>query len=190
MADQKSIVPTLEDIARAEALDVQRREEQKKAYLDGQVKILAAVPERFLTMAKQVRDGVNRFNGAAKLPRALSYTETAAVTTRDPNPAADFLVEVRRDPNVAILALRQMRRLRLPDALIIDGEGRVGVEGKQERFHVRIDGLWKDKQLVWRIMSEGKQVDTPIDELPERLVAVVATGEISRLWVTAPFMGR
>ena len=42
--------------------------------------------------------------------------------------------------------------------------------------------------MTFRITSGGKQVDTPIDEIGERLVAVVATSELSRLWTAAPFI--
>ena len=77
-----------------------------------------------------------------------------------------------------------------PGAIIIEGEGSVGPQPKQERFKLRIDGLYKGDELRWRIMSDGQEIDTPIDELPERLVAVVATGELSRLWKMAPFVDK
>ena len=180
--------PTLEDLARAEAEQIQKRDEQRKKYLEHQEKLLKDLPARFFQLARQVREGVQRFNGAAKLEKMLAYTETAAVTVRDPNPAADFVVEVKRDPNWFYLALRQMRRLQLPDAFAIEGEGSTGPEGRKERFRVRIDGQYREDVLVWRITSDYKPVDTPIDEIAERLVAVVATGELSRLWQSAPFV--
>ena len=148
------------------------------------------MPERFFTMARQVREGVARFNGAARLQKVLNYMESPAVTTRDPNPARDFLVEIRRDPNHCLFAMRQLWRLGQDDALIIEGEGRVGREPNVQRFKLRIDGRVRDGQLGWRITSDGKEVDTPIDEIGERLVAVVATGELSRLWTSAPFLDK
>jgi hypothetical protein len=187
MADK---VPTLEDLARAEAQQVAQREALKKLYHQQQAQLLVEFPPRFFTLARQVREGVARFNGAAKLERDLVYSETPSVTVRDPNPSADFIVGVKRDPNHFSLALRQMRRLRLPDALIVEGEGQVGHAPSVIRFKLRIDGLYKKDVLRWRIMSDGKEVDTSIDELADRLVAVVATGELTRLWTMAPFVER
>ena len=180
--------PTLEDLARAEAEQLQKRDIQRKKYLEYQEKLLKDLPARFFTLARQVREGVQRFNGAAKLEKIITYHETAAVTVRDPNPAADFVVEVKREPNWFYLALRQMRRLSLPDAFAIEGEGSTGPDGRKESFRLRIDGQYKDDVLIWRITSDYKPVDTSIDEIADRLVAVAATGELSRLWTMAPFV--
>src|SRR4051794_25259052 len=90
--------PTLEELARAEEQAAAQRAKNKQLYQEQQKKLRTLVPERYFTMARQVRDGVGRFNGAAKLERLLNYTETTAVTVRDKSTEADFYVEVRRDP--------------------------------------------------------------------------------------------
>src|SRR5437762_619452 len=71
---------TLEDLARAEAAAAEQRVAKKQAYLDGQKKLQTLTPERFYTFARQLKEGVTRFNGAAKLERILKYTESTAVT--------------------------------------------------------------------------------------------------------------
>lgn len=179
---------TLEELARAEAAENERRARLKKVHAENQERLRTEVPKRFHTLAKQVRDGIARFNGAAKLERVIEYTETAALTTRSSAPGEDLHLEVKRDPNWFTLALHAMWRLRLPDALVIVGEGSVGTAPQSERFHLRIEGVFSDRELRWRVTSDGREVDTPIDEIADRLVSVVATGEIARLWTVAPFL--
>ena len=178
---------TLEDLARAEAVADEQRIAKKKAYLEGQKKLQTLMPERFYTFARQLKDGVTRFNGAAKLERILQYTETTGVTIHDPNPHGDLVVEVRRDPNSISVALRELWRLHADDAYSIEAEGVLGRPPDVDRLQLRIQGVFQGEELRWRITSEGKQVDTPIDELPDRIVAAVATGELARLWTAAPF---
>lgn len=179
---------TLEELARAEAAENDRRARLKKLHAENQERLRTEAPKRFYTLAKQVRDGVARFNGAAKLERVIEYTETAALTTRSVSPGEDLHLEVKREGNRFTLALHSMWRLRLPDALVIAGEGSVGVEPQTERFRLRIEGVFHEQELRWRITSDGHEVDTPIDEIADRLVSVVATGEIARLWTVAPFL--
>ena len=179
---------TLEDLARAEAALIEKRAAQKKAFLDGQKRLETLTPERFFTMAKQLKEGVARYNGAAKLERELRYTETTSVTIRDTNRVGDYVCEVRRDPDVITVSLRTLWRLHAEDAFVIMVEGALGPPPDVDRVRLRINGVFKQDTLGWRITDEGKVVDTPIDELPDRIVAAVATREVTRLWATAPFL--
>lgn len=186
MADKQV---TLEDLARAEAATAELQAARKRAYREGQKQLLVETPQRFLRMARQLQQGVERFNGAARLARPLLYLDSAAVGAPELRPGADLVVEVRREPSWMVLALRSMWRLMADDALVIEADGSLGIAPQLDRVALRIQGVFRGEQLAWRVTSAGQPVDTPIDELPERMVAAVATGELSRLWVKAPFLG-
>lgn len=179
---------TLEDLARAEAAMQEQRAAQKRAYAEGQKKLQTLTPERFHQMARQLKEGVTRYNGAARLERDLAYSETTSVTIKDANRAADYVCEVRRDPDWIRVALRTLWRLHADDAFIIEVEGLLGRAPDTDPVKLRIQGVWKDGEASWRITNEGARLDTPIDELPDRIVAAVATSEVTRLWTTAPFV--
>jgi hypothetical protein len=180
--------PTLEELARTEAEALKRREQARQDYADGQKKIALEVPERFLTLAKQVREGVHRFNTAAPIERPVTYSESAAVTTRDPNTRGDFSFEVKRAPNQVVVALRQMTGTR-SEAFVIDGIGNVGMPPMVDRFRLRVDALYKEGGFKWRMSCEGRPLDITVDELGDRLVMVIVTAQIARLWNVAPWVG-
>ena len=181
---------TLEDLARAEAREVAKREENARLYTAGQTRLRSEMPARFFTFARQLREGVARYNGAAKLEHPLEYSETAAVATRDTNHEGDFYVEVKRKPNSVGVALRNMHRIRGQDTFVIEGSGEAGPPSAQDKFRLRVEGVFKGTELIWRINCDGRLVDTPLDELADRLIAVVATGELTRVWTMAPFVER
>jgi hypothetical protein len=177
---------SLEDLARAEAAQLAARETARTAYLEGQKRLMVEVPARFLTLARQLKDAVSRFNAAATLPRPVAYAESAAVTTRDPNPERDFTVEVRRDPHRVTLSLRSMNRMMGPPAFLIEGFGIVGVAPTSERFLLRVEGIPRDGAIGWRVSSDHRTVEVAIDQLADRLVGVIATGELERMFLSAP----
>jgi hypothetical protein len=123
---------------------------------------------------------VTRWNKAAVLPRTMYYAPSAAVSRRSLDPNHDLVVEVRRDPAHLVLALRRMNRTGRPDALMIEGAGAVGVHEKRERFDVRLEPLPTEK-TSWRLTISGQKFDGVVDELPERLVAAIGTGELKHL---------
>jgi hypothetical protein len=173
---------SLEDIARAEAAAAAEAQARGEAYREAQKRLLAEVPVRFFALARGLRDGVARFNGAAATDRPIAYRESAAVTTREPDPNRDFNLEIRRDPSSFVLTLDAMSRPHGPDALLIQGRGVLGVPPKTERFLLRVEGLPRDGDIDWRVSCDFRTVEAPLDELPDRLVAVVATGELDRLY--------
>jgi hypothetical protein len=182
MAD-KPVPLTIEDLARAEALMLKQREQGHIDYMEGQKQLTTAVPERFFVLVKQLRDAVKRFNTAAPVERLVQYWESPAVTTHDPSFGnSDYTVEVKRKPNHASLSLRNMARGARPDAFLIEGEGEVGLTPM-------VDATWRDGAPNWRITSDFKKVDCPIDELADRLIIAIVTGEHTRLWGSAPWMG-
>src|SRR5437762_3369618 len=77
MADPQKPM-TLEDLARMEADALKKREQSKLDRVEGEKKIVVAMPERFFSLAKQLREGVRRFNTAAPIERPLQYNESAA----------------------------------------------------------------------------------------------------------------
>ena len=188
MADKP--VVSLEDLARAEAQALAAREAQKQAYLDGQKRLLLEVPALFFAMAKQLREGADRFNGAARLETVVKYRESAAVTTRDANLNADFVVELERGKNALTFLIRNMARVGKPDSLVVEAFGAVGVEPKRDRFNLRIEGQVTNGAVGWRVTCDYQPVDTTVEELPDRMVALIATGEMTRLWKTPPFAAK
>jgi hypothetical protein len=160
---------TLEDLARIEAEALKRREQAKIDRIEGDKKIVEIMPERFLTLARQIRDGVRRFNTAAAIERPLSYEESAAVTTRETNHNSDFWCTVRRAPNEATMALRNMSRAGKPDSYMIEGNGTIGLPPMNDRFLMRVDGAWKGGEMLYRITCDHKKLDTDIEELGDRL---------------------
>ena len=185
---------TLEDLARAEAAALKQREQARIAYAEAQRRLVKEMPERFFALAKGIREGVQRFNEVAYKEsgpqgRMIKYEETVAVTTRDKNLGSDFVVEARRDPNRLTLALRSMWRPNRPDAFVIEGQGVLGIAPQQDAFAIRIDGIGKpDGDILYRATCNFHPIDTPLDELPERMVMVIVTGELSRLWNRPPWM--
>jgi hypothetical protein len=189
MADKPAPM-TIEDLARAEAQMLKQREQAHADFLEGEKQLATAVPERFFQLVRQLRDGVRRFNTAAAVERLVQYWESPAVTTRDPSFGnADYTVEVKRKPNQVTLSLRNMARGARPDAFLIEGKGEVGLTPMVDRFLLRVDASWKDGAPLWRITSDFKKVDCPVDELAERIIIVIVTGEHTRLWGSAPWMG-
>jgi hypothetical protein len=184
---------TLEELARAEAQALKNREKLRLAFAEAQKKLVTVMPDRFLAIARQVRDGVRRYNEVAYKEggpeqRVVSYDESVAVTTRDPNLGSEFNLEIRRAPNKLSLVLRSMWRPNRPDTYIISGKGTLGIAPNAAPFEIRIDGLNKiDGEIYFRTVCNTMPVDTPIDELPDRLVMVVVTGQLSRLWIRPPW---
>ncbi|MSP61632.1 MAG: hypothetical protein EXR72_15120 [Myxococcales bacterium] len=180
--------PTLEDLAKLEADSLKKREQARKDYMEGQTKLSAEVPERFFVLAKQIREGVRRFNGAAPIQRPVQYTESPAVTTRDSNLNGDFSLEVKRNPNQVVVSLRSMGGSKA-ESFIIEAYGSVGVAPMVDRFRLRVDGIWKESGVLWRMACDKKALDITVDELGERIVMVIVTGQITRLWNVAPWVG-
>jgi len=181
---------TLEDLARAEAAALKKREQAKVDYLEGQKRLVAELPQRFFAIAAAVRDGVKRFNNAAEIERPVSYMESPAVTTRDStNLAGDLYFEVKRKPNEILVALRPMTRAGKPDAYLIEGQGTVGLPPMNDRFALRIDAVIAGKETRYKITCAKQNVDTPIEELPDRIVMVIVTGQLTRFWTVPPWAG-
>lgn len=180
--------PTLEELAQIEADALKKRERAREDYAEGQKKLALEIPERFLILAKQAREGVRRFNSAAPIQRPVQYTESAAVTTRDPNLNGDFSFEVKRSGNQVVASLRAMGGSR-SNAYIIEASGFVGVAPMVDHFKMRVDALYKGGELLWRMSCDKKPLDITVDELGDRLVMVIVTGQITRLWNVAPWVG-
>ena len=184
---------TLEDLARAEAAALRERDRAKLTYEDAQRQLALEMPQHFFALASGVRDGVNRFNAAVRQeeeprPLGVHYEESVGVTKRSSNLSTDFNFEVRRGPHGMQLFLRSMWRPGRSDALIIEGQGSVGVKPEEKRFRLRIDGLANAQgELSYRVLCDGRLVDTPLAELADRIVMVVVTGQLSRLWIKPPW---
>jgi hypothetical protein len=171
----------LEELARFEARALAEHEAKRRAWAAAQERFVAEVPERFHALAKELRRSVERWNRAAQVPRPARYEESAAVTSGERAPWADLHLEVRRDPSRLSLALREMQRHGRPPALIIDGTLATGYAPDGERTSLRIEPFDDHGRTAWRVGAGGARLDVAIDELPERLVAAVVTGDARRL---------
>lgn len=184
---------TLEDLARAEAAALRERDRARLTYEEAQQKLTRELPERFFDLARGVREGVGRFNEAVRQenpprPHAIHYEESVGVTTRSSNLSTDFNFSARRAPNWMQLFLRSMWRPGRSDALIIEGQGSVGVKPEEKRFNLRVDGIVNAQgEVHYRALCDGKSIDTPLEELADRIVMVVVTGQLSRLWIKPPW---
>jgi hypothetical protein len=184
---------TLEDLARAEAAALRERERMRLTYEEAQQQLLRELPERFFNLARGVREGVSRFNEAVRQERepgmrSVHYEESVGVTTRSANLSTDFHFEVRRAPNKMMVLLRSMWRPGRSDALLIEGQGSVGVAPEEKHFKLRIDGMVSAQgELSYRSICDGRPLDTPLDELADRMVMVMVTGQLSRLWIKPPW---
>ncbi|HEX2572081.1 MAG TPA: hypothetical protein VH877_21230 [Polyangia bacterium] len=184
---------TLEDLARAEAASLRERTRAKLSYEEAQRQLAIEVPQRFFELASGAREGVSRFNAALReetepRPTAAHYQESVGVTTRSTNLSTDFNFEVRRAPHWMQLFMRSMWRPGKSDSVIIEGQGSVGFKPEEKRFQLRIDGVVNAQgELSYRALCDGQIVDTPIAELGERIVMVVVTGQLSRLWIKPPW---
>jgi hypothetical protein len=107
------------------------------------------------------------------------------VTLGERDPDRDLVVELRRDPHRLTVALRALERGLGPPALIIEGDGAVGAPPKREPFRLRVEGLPKDGAIVYRTTRDGALLSlgdaATLEPLAERLVALIATGELERL---------
>jgi hypothetical protein len=187
MADKPQ---TLEDLARIEAAALKKRDQARLDYIEGQKRLITELPQRFFLLAQQVREGVKRFNNAAPIERPVSYIESPAVTTKDAsNMAGDFWFEVKRKPNELLVALRSMTRAGKPDSYIIEGQGTVGLAPMNDRFALRVDALIVGKEIKYKTVCARYKLDSDIDELGDRLVMVIVTSQITRLWNNAPWAG-
>lgn len=187
---------TLEDLARAEAASLRERDRARLTYEEAQQQLVRELPEHFFELARGVREGAKRFNEAVRQenpprPHAVHYEESVGVTTRSSDLSTDFNFLVRRPPNGLQLFLRSMWRSGRSDALIIDGQGSVGVKPEEKRFQLRIDGQVNAQgELSYRSLCDGQLIDTPLDQLADRIVMVVVTGQLSRLWIKPPWTER
>ncbi len=179
-------VTTLEELARAEAAAIKKREQAKVDYIDGQKRLVTELPEKFLALAAQAREGVKRFNNAAEIEHPVSYMESPSVTTRETT-RGDLWFEIKRKPNEVLVALRAMTRAGKPDAFIIEGNGTVGLAPMNDRFMLRIDAVIAGKETRYKIVCAKHRVDVPIEELGDRLVMVIVTSQLTRMWNTPPW---
>lgn len=175
MAQQKR--ETLEDVAKREVREEADRQQAAKDWLANSERVAKEVPEKFFTLAKQLRECVHRFNSAALPGRRLTWNESAAVATKETNLNADFNVSFARKDAEFMLLLSAMTRSGRPDVYLITGEGKV----KDTSFSLRIEGRVDGKHVVYRITQDYQPIEIPIDELAERIVMTVVKGDVSQL---------
>lgn len=184
---------TLEDLARGEAAELKKREQSRKAYTEAQKRLVTELPARFMELGRAVRDGVRRFNDTAykesgNLVRGVRYEESVAMTARDPNLGGEVYFRIARAPNSLTMTLRTMTRAGKCDAYVMDGRGSVGVPPTEQGFVIRIEALVRASgDITYRATCNGDKIDTPLEDMPDHLVALVVTGQLSRLWIVPPW---
>jgi hypothetical protein len=170
---------TLEEFAKREADAERERDEARANFVASRELLSKEVPERFFTLAMELRDAVRRFNSAALDEKKLTWSESSALAARDPNLQADFSLEFgRKGANVQV-ALNAMSRSGGPDVFLIEATGQL----KDDRFMVRVEG-WaeKNKKITYRITVNFKRVEFPIDELAERLVMACVKSDFAVIY--------
>ncbi len=170
MADKRD---TLEELARREADALKEREETRvRARLSAE-RLAREVPERFFTLARELREAVHRFNGAADPQLRLSWRESAALAARDPNLNADFNLSFGRTGVEVVVSLNAMSRSGRPDAYLIEASAKL----RDDSFLLRGEGFVDGKEVGYRISIDFKRMPWPIDELADRLVKAVVKND-------------
>lgn len=169
---------TLEDVAKREAREESERVKAAQDWIVNTERIAKEVPEKFFSIAKQLRECVHRFNSAALPGRRLLWNESAAVATKETNLNADFNVTLHRKDAEFMLLLSAMSRSGRPDVYIINGEGKL----KDQQFSLRIEGRMDKNNIGWKISWNYEPIDCPIDELAERVVMTIVKMDISQLY--------
>src|SRR5581483_206890 len=170
---------TLEEVAKREADTEREREEARAIFIVARELLSKEVPERFFTLAVELREAVKRFNSAAADDKKLTWSESSALAARDPNLQADFNLEFGRKQTMIQVALNAMSRSGGPDVFLIEASGQL----RDDRFLLRVEG-WaeKNKRITYRISVNFKRMTSPIEELAERLVMACVTSDFNVLY--------
>jgi hypothetical protein len=169
---------TVEELAKAEAAYDQELAHMREVSLANSGKLAEEVPKTFFEFCGMLRETVRRFNSAADPSRRLTWRESAALASRDPNLNADFNCELSRGELSVVVALNVMGRSGKPDVYIIEGTGRLG----PDRYLLRIEGfITKKGDVAYRIMVDFHRLECTLEELAERLVISVIKGEYKQV---------
>lgn len=170
---------TLEEVARREADAERERDEARANFVAAREQLSQEVPERFFTLAAELREAVRRFNSAAVDDKKLTWSESSALAARDKNLQADFSLEFgRKGANVQV-ALNAMSRSGGPDVFLIEASGQL----RDDRFLVRVEGwVEKTKKIGYRISVNFKRMSYPIEELAERLVMACVKSDVGLVY--------
>jgi hypothetical protein len=170
---------TLEEFARREADAEREREEARANFVASRELLSKEVPERFFTLALELREAVKRFNSAAADDKKLTWSESSALAARDKNLQADFSLEFGRKNTTIQVALNAMSRSGGPDVFLIEASGQL----RDDRFMLRVEG-WaeKSKKVTYRISVNFKRMSWPIEELAERLVLACVKSDFNVLY--------
>jgi hypothetical protein len=172
---------TLEEIAQREAEAERRAADARAMHLANAERIAKEVPERFLQLAKDVREHVARFNAVADPQKRLTWEESTALAARDPNLNADFHLTFGRPGADCTMALTAMSRSTGPDVYLIEISGKL----HEDSFLMRLEGAVlrgeKGPEIGWRIFLNLRRVERPLDELADRVVRAVVKADVSLL---------
>jgi hypothetical protein len=165
---------TVEAFAKREANEEREKAEARAAYARNAQRLAAEMPGHFFAFAGNLREAVKRFNENCDPEKRITWRESAALASRDPNPNADFNLTFSRAQNEVNVGLNAMGRSGKPPVFVVEVNGLV----KGETFMARIEGQIPDKDVVFRITVDFKKQDCTLKEFADRLVL----GVVKQAW--------
>jgi hypothetical protein len=171
---------TLEEIAREEAEEIAGRAARAAEYYAKAERLSKEMPQFFFTFAGWVRDTVKRFNDNADPNRRISWTESAALATKDNNVHADFNFQFGRDGDEVSMALKEMGRSgpKRPDAFVIEGYGHIN----KNQFLIRVEGQIPNKDLVLKTTINFQKIEKNVEVVPEMVIRALVKRDFDLLF--------
>jgi hypothetical protein len=162
---------TIEGFAKREAQEMKDREEAREFYKQNALKLAEEMPQHFFEFAGMLRKAVGRFNENCDPMLRMTWRESAALATKDPNPNADFNLTFNRDKSEITVSLNALGRSGKPPVFLIDINGNL----RGDVFMARVEGQVRNKKIEFRITMNFKQKDATLQQWADRLVMAVAT---------------
>lgn len=180
--------------ARARILDIARNDNEKAAdaaqrerdnTLRAEV-VSKAVPELYLKLVDEMREGVQLFNQSLRPPDGqslplISWMETPNVALRDANSGDGMRVRIARRGATFDLLLRFASRSSRSDVPIIEGHGDYGIQANRTKTMLRIEGWVERGKPVFWYSLDFKRQSVNLEEVAERIVASIAANDYSLL---------
>ena len=160
---------TIVEFAKREAQEQIDREEAREFYRQNALKLAEEMPKHFFEFAGMLRKAVGRFNESCDPMLRMTWRESAALASRDPNPNADFNLTLSRDKSEVNVGLNALGRSGKPPVYLIDINGNL----KGDVFMARIEGQVREKKIVFRITMNFKQKNCTLEEWADRIVLAV-----------------
>lgn len=178
----------IRDLARVESENAQQAALREADNAMRSDVLSKAVPERYLRIVGELREGVRLFNQSLAHPEGrmiptIVWFETPNVALGDPYAGDGMRVRLSRRGALFDLILRFASRSGKVDVPLIEGYGDFGKEHTgRVRTMMRIEGWVENGQPVYWYSLDFKRLrNISIEEVAERVVAAVAANDYSLL---------